>query len=95
MKSVNYNKLSIDQLIDKYWEYEIEISKIASKYHQEEEYIIENSYILSIEDKYQLGLLLWEVVNCLQYYNVRKKSHNEKKKHRHKIKDDNIILFPL
>jgi hypothetical protein len=87
MKLVNYNRLSMAQLKEKYWDYEIEIAKIAYKYHQEEEYIIKNSYILSTEDKHQLGVLLWEVVNCLQCYNARKKSIRRKKV-------NNIIPFP-
>jgi hypothetical protein len=88
MRLVNYNELSMNELIDKYWYYEIEISKLASEYHQTEEYIIENSHILTPTDKHKLGVLLWEVVNCLQCYNARKKSLlNVERK-------NNIIPFP-
>jgi len=88
---MNYRKMSQAALASVYWGLEIEISNLASKYKRSEEYIIQNSCEMSVEDKRRLGVLLWEVVSCLKWYNAKKK---KKKNQSGANAIDNVIAFP-
>ena len=80
MKTTNFSQLSRNQILNNYWGFEIEISKIAAKYRLPEDELIENKSIMSTEDIIRMGFFLWERVNCLQRL--------------HKAEKSNIIRFP-
>ena len=71
-----FEDMDIDELRDEYWTLEIELSEIASKYHVSDDEMIDNIDICCRDDRIRVRELLWEIVDCLDWFFKKKKRGN-------------------